>query len=416
MRKKILFVICDPWFKSPTDAAPAIPLLILLMAGAMGGHSPNPGAVGFSREKSVVQAPQVGWLYVLDNRVLFERGQIIVVSPVNLQVTKRIPTGFLPDFTLSPDGSRLFVISSQPPSETDTLAVIDPLSTNVLDTQVVSHRMQYIARPGQTSMVVSADGRWLYIAKDRWTPGDDQKGIPQRDEYAVAMYDTQRRSFAKEDIPVSEDCHGMQLVPSSIGLHVLCSSGNEVYSYPLTPSGLGPPQVVALPRNPRQVFDGSPTTVNTTVVHPHIAGAVAPPDGKTLTVVTSYMRVIQIDAVTDRIARVEQVRDDRWAMPSGIPSSPDGARIYVPVGPLSQLNRGPGVNEILVLDAGTLGQAATIHTTGPFWSLTISKDGRYLYAVDPHTQTLYVIDAASGREVHKIAGLGAGPSRVAVGP
>ncbi|HEV3483125.1 MAG TPA: hypothetical protein VGR97_12445 [Candidatus Acidoferrales bacterium] len=384
--------------------------IALILAGpSLASHHPV-----FSGKGSVVGNPNAGRIYVLDSKRSFEHGEVLVISPTEMRVERRIPTGYRPDFVVSPDGTRLFVTSTEGPPQVGTLVVIDPISGTVVDRQVLPDRMMYTVMPTLPTLVASAKGRWVFVGKDRWTPSDALGSYYQEDKYTLAAYDARQGILSKKDVAISEDCDGMHLVPSPSRLYVICSSQNSVYSYPMTDDGLGSPQVIGLPRNPRQVFDGSlDTTAVTTPVYPAIAGGVLSADESILTVFTSYLRAIQIDISTGRIVRVEQVVDDRWALPNGVISSPDGSRIYVAVGPVSSLNMGPGADEILVLNSESLAQVGNIRPASPVWSPAVSKDGQYLFVLAPKAQTLYVIDTTTGLEVSRMTDFADLPTRVA---
>ncbi|HXJ94552.1 MAG TPA: hypothetical protein VMT20_17025 [Terriglobia bacterium] len=390
--------------------------LILVITKIGGGHMLAFALSDSGSGHSSFQTSESDRLYIVDTKGgAIGGGQVLVLDSTDNEVMKRIPTGLTPELALSPDGNTLFVISHPVPSQTDTLLLIDALTGNVRDRQAVSDRIHYTVWPEQPLMVVSPDGQRLYVASDRWTPSDEQKGLVQKDSFFVAIYGVQQRKFTST-VALPGDCFGMHLVPSPTALNVLCSSANAVFSYSVTSSGLGAPRSVALPPNPKQVFDVAPAAAATTRVHPEVAGAVVSPDGRILTVITSYMRAIQIDLTTERVERVEQVSDGRWAMPTALPISPDGAKVYIPTGPVARPNRALGADEITVLDRETLTPAATFHTTGPFWALTLSNDGHSLYAIYPKNQTLYVINTDNGQEVKKLTGLGINPSQVAVAP
>lgn len=66
-------------------------------------------------------------------------------------------------------------------------------------------------------------------------------------------------------------------------------------------------------------------------------------------------------------------------------------------------------SEIAVLTSDTLERLGTIPFTRPVVSFTISSDGAKVYAVDRKGGAVAVIDAASGKELRIIPGLGPGP-------
>jgi DNA-binding beta-propeller fold protein YncE len=350
-------------------------------------------------------------VYVLDLMPTLDGGrQIIAYDTVRMQLMRTISTGFGPDLELSPDGSRLFVISREATSVTNTLQVIDTSTWNQLDTQAVPHRLNYTVRPSFRAIAPSPDGHWLYIAIDDFTPPDRQAGLQQRDQYKVAMYNIDSHSFTAE-IPVSDDCLGMDMLPASNGLYVFCSSSNMVYSYPLISGGLGSPRAISLPPKLRMAIGTSLTTATTTPIHPDLARGVLSNDELTLTVITSYLRAIQLNTVTGQVVSVKQIKDDRLAT-RDIVLSPDQTRIYIPMGLLSNYNGLPGVTQILVLETKTLNELATMNVAETFTNLNISADGLNLYAVSPGTHTIHVLDSSTGSEIRKLTNVGVTPSKI----
>jgi DNA-binding beta-propeller fold protein YncE len=380
------------------------------IACSKGGLSTLTGAT------TLPEVPQSQWLYVLDTKRKTEEGQILTLNADTGEVVKAIPTGLAPAFVLSPKGDRAYVVSRPKGSLHYTLAVVDLPTGVTLDLQTLVDRPDYTTHVPPSTIAVSPDGRWVYILKLHWTAADQRAGISQKDEYSVAVYDTNRRIFANT-VSLSGSCYGRHLLSSAGVLSVFCPETNDASVFSSTTTGLDSrPRTVTLPRSPELVPDPiAPTTTETTSVHPALVGGVASADGVLLTIVMSYMRMIQIDMAVGKVAVQKQVRDDRWAMPETVVSSPDGSRLYVAVGPISRRNRFPGVNEILVIDTRTLAELETIRTSDLFQSLSISRDGRWLYAVSPDTRSIQVIDTIENRQSRTWSGIGVSPVKLAAG-
>jgi DNA-binding beta-propeller fold protein YncE len=357
-------------------------------------------------------------LYVLDPRGRTEQAEVLVLQADTGQLMKTIPAGWGANIALSPNGGLLFLIS-RPHVESNSykLLVMDAATGNILDSQDVSDRHDYTTLVPPSDIKVSPDGAFVYILKRHSIPITAQEGAASIDQYSTAIYDVKQHKFSS-NISVPGDCLRTHAVVSSSALHVLCSARNEVISFRSTDGGFDSrARNISLPGPPRfLVGEISRTSAITTTVHPAFVGGVSSVDGAMLTVATSYMRFFQIDTLTEQLVRDKQVRDDEWAMPDTLLASPDGTRLYVAVGPISQLNRAPGVHEILVTDAQTLAQLSTIQITDAFHSLSMSKDGHFLYAVSPETSSIHVVGTNENREIRAFTGVGITPARVEAGP
>ena len=69
------------------------------------------------------------------------------------------------------------------------------------------------------------------------------------------------------------------------------------------------------------------------------------------------------------------------------------------------------IEQILVFDTQTMSLANVITPGGPFWGLTLSPDGRRLYASQPDMQQIMVIDPETRRTIGTLS-VGAKPSIV----
>ena len=336
--------------------------------------------------------------------------QILQADLWRMAVSKAQATGYQPDLALSRDGTLLFAISREAGAFADTLSVIDTQTGRQVDSQAFYHRLTYTARPNHRSLITSTDGRWLYVGIDDFTAPDKERNIPQVDRYKLAEYNIDSRTMASP-VDVSDNCLGMDLVPRPGGLYVLCSSANVVHSFSSTSSGLASHKVFSVPANLHMLIGGVLTTADVTPVHPGLAVGIAAADGASLTVVTSYFRVIQMDGATGAISRFKQMRADLWTMNDCV-ASPDGSRLYFPAAPDTDYNRRPGVDRIIVLESRSLRELATFQATETFWNLNISKDGRFLYAVSAESRTVHVLDSYTGREMQKLMEVGFTPSKV----
>ena len=94
------------------------------------------------------QAPQKGWLYVVDLGPLEPR--VLLFNPDRGEVAGTIRTGYNPDIALSPSGDRLYLASGVEGcggSNCDLLAVIDTRAGRVLSTTPIPDRVLYKLNP-----------------------------------------------------------------------------------------------------------------------------------------------------------------------------------------------------------------------------------------------------------------------------
>jgi eukaryotic-like serine/threonine-protein kinase len=129
------------------------------------------------------------------------------------------------------------------------------------------------------------------------------------------------------------------------------------------------------------------------------------PDGRFLAVASGEGRTTNLVTVFDVATgnrRFTTTRSGEGIV--GVAFAPDGGRIAAAVGSLdlNTISKRPG--EILILDAVTGAQVATLPGhTGPLTSVTYSADGTRLASVSmDHTARVY--DAASGREIQTLRG------------
>jgi DNA-binding beta-propeller fold protein YncE len=194
------------------------------------------------------------------------------------------------------------------------------------------------------------------------------------------------------------------LSPASRQVRFLCCTQNQVHFLKLTPSGLTAARsALVLPPGTdewrRSVATGAVST-----------------DGDVLGILRDG-RIVEISENEGKVARIAMDKEitDKWIPTRSIPRSPDGSRLYVAVGSLTNRYTGMG-HEILVVDSKTGQPVKTMKTSRPFWSLAISHDGRYLYAVSPQTQSLLVMDTNTYQEIRTIGSLGRSPVLAEVAP
>ncbi len=344
--------------------------------------------------------------YVLDYGTSSTSGKVMLVDGTG-KVVRTFAAGRAPDFVASTDGRRIFIVSRKAAdAREDTLEVLDARTGQLLDSEQFSNRTMPTL-PGPRTLALSNDGKWLYLLKLYFAEN-------KPDLFSVATYNVESSRFVVPEIPVQGNCLTVHLIPSSANLSLVCSATNNLYAFSGTPDGLSAAPIrVEFPNNPRYQFGRSASTTDSvTPVHPHIAGGVLSSGTGNVILITSYLRAIEINLLSKNVSRVQQIRDDRWALNNSVVISPDGKLLYIPVGPLNQPNQALGSNELLIVETDKLQASRLVNTLHSFRSLSISNDGRYLYTVDAKTTSIHVIDTSNYQEIQTIPDMGTRPIRV----
>ena len=138
--------------------------------------------------------PHSGWLYILDPRSESDHpgSRVRLLNPETQKVMGSVRAGYQPDFALSPDGDRLYVVSGE--RESGELAVIDTASGVVQHfpfPERTVYRPWYEGLPPFSPMAVSVDGRALHILGHQafWPDTFGYQG------YQLWTFDTQNGHF-----------------------------------------------------------------------------------------------------------------------------------------------------------------------------------------------------------------------------
>ncbi len=377
-------------------------------------------------------------LYILDSNNKKEESQVLVVDVQDGRVVKTFKAGSNPDMALSPDGKRLYIASTWWTADRwggSTLDTFDTASGVLLKRVDNPDRGLSTVPQYPSKMVISQNGRWLYIYKVHQTlDGDD---------HYVATFDTHNGRFLSE-VQKTPFCGGyaiLQPLGTDRQLAVVCRESGDVRFLDLAPK--------ASARN-RTLASGSNTTgapvqkvrILSKGVPEHgrrVGPAFLSSDGLTLTVIMGDGRLLRIDNVSQTILekdivdgearkrsgganKSEQSSSQDWLADSWIryqapQLSPDGSKVYVGIGRLAHLGQGVQLfDRVAVFESKTLRRVGIIKTNQLFYSLVLSKDGRHLYALSPEQASVMVIDTVIQQEVRTIYGMGRTPIRAIVAP
>jgi DNA-binding beta-propeller fold protein YncE len=339
-------------------------------------------------------APKSGWLYVLDYDAPSQAGRLLLVSPAEGKVEGALNLGNIPELAMSSSGQQLYVASVRDAG--DSLSTIDTHTGAFINSVEIKDRWQYTSSPEGPVVSVSENGRWLYLLKMQSLAKD-------QDEYSVALYDAVKGTFLPREVSTL-GCSGILLpLHDNERVTVLCEGGGDVHFLKRTIDGL---EEAA----PQLRLDRAPETANS------VGTGTVLINGDVL-IVTNDGQLAEIDSNSCTIIHEVHVAGlaNEWTPARLAELSPDGSKVYFGIGPAVSRSSGKA-NEVAVLDVSSLRLIARIKTRGSFWSLTMSPDGQTLYAIDPDTRSIFVIDTVTKKQVRVIGPLGVGPVLAFVAP
>jgi hypothetical protein len=339
--------------------------------------------------------PKRGWLYVLDPRSEPDHpgSRVWLVDPKSGKTKGSIRAGSDPDFALSPDGTRLYIASGE--RESGELAAIDT-ATGAVKRFPFPDRILYKpweeALPPFSPMVVSSDGAMRILVHRLFSP--------EKIGYQLWTFDTTRERFSSAHVGLGNCGYG-QFVLSATANHFdfLCPTTNRLRSIELDTDYHEVSNTFAKLPWPRDygVSDG--------FFSPNGRLAIVRGDGAIYewTAATQQFSTTAVSGVSHRIV-----------YPFAWPRSQDGTKVYVGYGPATPNGMATSA-ELRVFDTSTWRQLGRINTSVPFWSASISNDGKFVYAVVPAEHRVLVIDSSTLREKGGIS-VGRTPALAIVAP
>ncbi len=344
------------------------------------------------------QRPGQGWIYVLDPNNGNENAEVLLVDPNTGTVQGILETGYDPDFAVSHDGTRLYVVSGH-----SWLSVFDTQNETVLSSVRVPNRAMYTVLPYISSLAVSPQDKWLYIATV------DETG--PHANFNIAIFDAVSERFLDEDIALP-DCGTARLLPGPEegAMAVHCIDTNDVRRLRLASNGtVTSENRIALPSN-RRTSDVAQKLLYRAALVFQSGGqglGVVMGDGTTF----SGSLVDHANFTKAMAGSVGQCVPTReW------PVSSDGSRVYVGISPCDEYVGTGYVSDIAIFDAMSLVELERTTVAVPFWSLAQSHDGAIIFASSPATHSLLVLDANSLREIRRIEGVGKTPTLLMIAP
>jgi DNA-binding beta-propeller fold protein YncE len=348
------------------------------------------------------QPTRSGWLYVVDPTT--DASSVFLVDPEHDEIAGIIRTGYSPDIAISPQGDRLYIASDTEKcgqSNCDLLAVVDTRSGRILSTAPIRDRVHYKLFPGPSTMMVSPDGKAVYLPV--W------EGVPNGDTpVGMAVFDTDRGRFLGGVIDLGV-CGGERFIPTTDKNQLMahCSLTNDVLVHRLIAPDQGAVEFsVHLPWGNR-LFARH--------VYPDVPARTFLPsaDGGRLFVVGGDGAISIVNLGLGSVANTTVLgNQSEMVIPFVSPGSRERGRLYVGVGPYD----GEGLaREIRVVDTNTWMPVGTIRTSTPFRTAVATPDGSTVYALTAESGKVLIVDADALRELRAVP-VGRAPSVALIAP
>jgi DNA-binding beta-propeller fold protein YncE len=159
-------------------------------------------------------------VYVTDTKTKEDAGQVHIIDLPSGKRLGSIDTLYDPDVAVAPDGSRLFVaqtdLRKSPDEDRDQVVAYDTKTLKPVFTVNLRNRSLYNVAPTSSNLVVSSDGRSLFVAKTE-TLGDDQA------RHSIAVLDTKSGKFRKEEVELRYTPLNIGTLGQSPRLHLALS-------------------------------------------------------------------------------------------------------------------------------------------------------------------------------------------------
>lgn len=322
--------------------------------------------------------------------------------------------GDAPFFALSPDGTRLYVVSGQPgpPGSgvfSDELWAIDTASGVLLQRVRLSDRVTYTL-PAPGGLAVSPDGRYVHVAKSRTIR-------PGVHEQTIQTFDSIRNGFLPEEAGLP-GCGYPIIVPVSGAwqLVVKCSSRGARLVSLAADGSLNQTQSVEVP------IGLSAVTRGRRVVQRPVAQICPSADARKLGLIMDNGEIFEAEigvfpfrfspTLAPPLRQSHRVLHTRVSL-----RTPDGSKVFVGCASKDLIATSLTADEIHVFNTtSSWTREATIRTPVPISDLVLSTDGRTLHGISPQTRTLLTIDPATGQVETSVDGIGVKPRFLAIAP
>ncbi|MGH2654006.1 MAG: hypothetical protein ACRDHV_06615 [Actinomycetota bacterium] len=318
------------------------------------------------------------------------------------RVIRRFDALGAPDMALTPDGTRLYVVSGDR-RPGDELVAFDVATGEVEMTARLRPRGRLFRVSGWPTpccptMEVSSDGRWLFLM---WvTPGDEGERT-----FYVAIFDTVEGALLPEMMPF-EDCEpGIRaLVPlhGARRIAVACGKSADVRFLEASETGsvaasarLELPEVRdvrELPFGPLDFGD--------------LAWAVASPDRRLLYVVSLNGHVSVVDLENQRLVNEDQIDlgPDRHVGYGQVHLSGTGDSMFLGLGPMSDGHDVSTATQVMEVDTSTWAERRTVGAQTRFLTFAVTPGADEVYVASA-PKGLFLVDMGTGRVI-EVPGVG----------
>lgn len=313
-------------------------------------------------------SPQAGWILVLDDSR--SAPELVLVDMQTGSVRGQIATGRQPDFAVSSDNSKVFVVSGPPAA--GLISEIDLKSGETLAIANLPQRILYTSRRASSSIAVSIDGRWL--------SAETMLSTEQGDEFAIVRYKVDENGINRVGGVPLPGCGMADLSPSrnnNLNLVVFCPGDNSIRQIAFDVDGTSAKSVVrGLPDRPYDKASGL-MLVRRLASRPVLNGNTASDSVIALTESNEVCRVSLIGGKEDCVRLADRM-NERYVPSEPWTVSPDGKLLLFGSGPT--VNRSQGAATALeMVDIPTLRWIGSVEVGAPFTALAMNKAGDLAY-------------------------------------
>ena len=347
-------------------------------------------------------------IYVIDSNAsslppLDSVSRVLAIDPDADYLVAQYWTRYRPDAVLSPNGRHLYIVDSYRTGvlrgkSLDALTAIDTKSGEVTwETVLPGDLRQYSnGPPVQQQVWTSSDGKLVHVF------------MTQSRSLRQVVVDTTTQQPIR-DIDFSLVCERTWKIPWEQWAVAVCGgrvtmldleSGEQGESLPLP----GYSDASSVPSNlPREVLT--------------LGGEIADEAGR-MYLATSRQEILNVALDGSLAVDVELALPSEWQFATFDPIavSSDGSRVYLGVrGRPSDLEHVSLAEEVWAYDTETWQKSGVVRVSGDdsvaprdvgVFSMALSRDGGRLYALNPNTMTLSVIDTQTMTELRVIRDLG----------
>jgi hypothetical protein len=322
-------------------------------------------------------------------------------GPDGPRVIRSFQAGGAPTMALTPDGTRLYVVSGDR-RPGDELVAFDVATGEVEMTARLRPRERLFRLAGERlfccpPMELSPDGQWLFLL---WvTPGN----AGERTFY-VATFDTAEGIMLPEMMPLDECEPGIQTLVPLPGIRriaLVCEESSDVRFFEASETGsLASSTRLELPEvpDPPDEYGGLLNLGN-------LAWATASPDRSLLYSITLNGHVSVVDLGNQRVLAQHELDlgPDRHVGYGQVHLSGTGESMYLGLGPMSDGFDLTSANQVMEVDTSTWTELRTASTPRPFLTFAVTSGADEVYVTSP--RGLLRIDISTGH-VNPVPGVG----------